>query len=226
MDNMFEKIMKLPLFQGVSQERIASLVEKMPFHFLKFADGEQVIEKGEECTHLKFVISGCAKVVFSSDVARMSVTYIVDAPNVIAPDYLFGRYTSYPCDVFADGQCGILQIRKSDYIDILQSDKVFLFNILNYLSRNSQNRTMLIMKQSHGLIVERLVNMILATTNPASREITLDFKQKDLCLILGARRSSLVNALEELKKKGVVDYSVSRITVSDRRALVDLVKNQ
>ena len=41
--NMFEKLMELPLFQGASHEHISALVAKMPFHFLKFGDGQRIV---------------------------------------------------------------------------------------------------------------------------------------------------------------------------------------
>ena len=46
MESIFEILMDLPLFQGVSREKLSELIEKTPFHFLKYADGEQIIASG------------------------------------------------------------------------------------------------------------------------------------------------------------------------------------
>ena len=43
MNSMFEILMDLPLFQGVSRDKLSELIEKTPFHFLKFADGDEVV---------------------------------------------------------------------------------------------------------------------------------------------------------------------------------------
>ena len=69
---------------------------------------------------------------------KFCISHELRAPEVIAPDYLFGLDTSYPFTLRAIENCGILQLSKNDYVEMLQSDKVFLYNILNYLSRNSQ----------------------------------------------------------------------------------------
>ena len=61
MDSMYEILMGLPLFNGVSRERISEVVGRAPFHFLKYLEGEKVIEPGEACTHIKFVISGAVR---------------------------------------------------------------------------------------------------------------------------------------------------------------------
>lgn len=224
MDNMFEKMMKLPLFQGVSYERIESLIEKVPFHFLKFQDGEKIISAGSECTHLRFIVSGSVKIVTHSQVSKVSVSQVLDSPNVIGPDYLFGRRTIYPYEVFANGTCGILQLKKSDYIDIIQSDNVFLFNILNFLSRNTQNHMQSLLSRSSGQLTERLSGLILSLTSARSHDIKLEFRQKELCLLLGARRTSLINALESMKMMGMVEFSTCEISVLDRKMLLDYIK--
>ena len=128
--------MQLPLFQGVSAQQLSALVEKMPFHFLKYNDGERIIADGDTCTHVRFVVSGRVRVQMCFRHLQVQVSQTLEAPNVLAPDYLFGLDTSYPFTVTALGECGIMQLRKADYIRVIQSDKVFLFNILNYLSRN------------------------------------------------------------------------------------------
>ncbi|MBR2083848.1 MAG: hypothetical protein IJ879_04400, partial [Muribaculaceae bacterium] len=69
---------------------------------------------------------------------RVSLLQTLSTPHVLAAEYLFGRETAYPYTAIAQGGCGILQLRKSDYIKMVGSDKVFLFNILNYLSSGSQ----------------------------------------------------------------------------------------
>jgi CRP-like cAMP-binding protein len=224
MDNMFVKLMRLPLFQGVSQECVASLVEKVPFHFLKFNDGEQIITEGEDCTHVRFIISGKVKIITSSRVSRVTLTQILHAPDVIDPDYLFGINTVYPFDAYAEGVCGILQLLKSDFVNMLQSDKVFLFNMLNYVSRNAQQPELSLLFMSHGLIAERLAYFVASLTTQNSRDVRLDFRQKELCSLLGARRTSLINALDELKEKGIIDYSLGEIVVKDLKALTSLVK--
>ena len=55
---MYQQLMQLPLFQGVSTDKITSLVEKLPFHFLKFRNGEQIFAAGDQCTHMRFIVSG------------------------------------------------------------------------------------------------------------------------------------------------------------------------
>ena len=223
MESMFEKLMELPLLQGVSRDKLSELIEKTPFHFVKYNAGEKVVTANEQCTHIRFIISGDVRIDLPSSNRRVVVSETLSGPNVIGPDYLFGRNTFYPFNATAIGDCGILQIVKADFINILMSDKVFLFNMLNVLSRNSQKITFGIMALSSGTIAERLAFIITSLTQKGSKDITLTYRQKDLCSILGVQRSSLINSLEQLKREGVIDYDMSEIKVRSRDVLLDIL---
>ena len=90
---MFDKLLTLPLFQGISKQSLSQLVEKYPCHFLKYTKGDTIIEHGDVCTHMRFVVSGSVNVVIESSKTKVELSQTLDAPEVIAPDYLFGRTT-------------------------------------------------------------------------------------------------------------------------------------
>ena len=110
MDSMYEILKGLPLFHGATTERISDIVGKAKFHFLKYLAGERIITAGEQCTHIKLIISGDARVTITNDSQRFKVSQTLSAPSVIAPEFLFGRATNYPCTVDAITDTGILQI--------------------------------------------------------------------------------------------------------------------
>ena len=226
MESMYEKLMELPLLQGVSRDKLSELIEKTPFHFIKYTPGQQIVAINDECTHIKFIISGDVRIDIPSTNRRVMVSETLSGPNVIGADYLFGRNTFYPFNATAITECGILQIIKSDFINILMSDKVFLFNMLNIISRNSQKSTFGIMSLSSGSIAERLSFIITSLTQRGSKDITLTYKQKDLCSILGVQRSSLINSLAKMKEEGVIDYNLSEIKVLDCNILLEILHSE
>lgn len=211
--------MQLPLFQGVSAQQLSALVEKMPFHFLKYHDGDSIITEGDTCTHIRFVVSGKVRVRMKFHSLNVQVEQTLEAPNVLAPDYLFGLETSYPFDVTAQGECGMLQLLKADYIRVIQSDKVFLFNILNYLSRNSQRFMAGMLDFKHGTVTERIALVAAVVTSQQSKQVTIKFLQKDFCTLLGTQRATLIHALETLQSEGIIDYDANQIKIINLQAL-------
>lgn len=47
MDSMFEILMGVPLFHGVTYQKMSEIIGKHRFHFLKYDDGQQIIGAGE-----------------------------------------------------------------------------------------------------------------------------------------------------------------------------------
>ena len=213
--------MQLPLFQGVSTDKITSLVEKLPFHFLKFRNGEQILAAGDPCTHLKFIVSGRVRVSVPFDHLRVTLSQTLASPHVLAAEYLFGRETVYPFSAVADGPCGILQLIKGDYIRMVNSDKVFLFNILNYLSSGSQRGISSVLSVKDGSVVERLATLVDGLTVPGATDIVLNYKQKDLCTLLGTQRTTLVVTLDRLQEQDILEYDSNELRLLDLRGLLE-----
>lgn len=224
MNSMYQQLMQLPLFQGISSERITSLVEKLPFHFLKYRNGEQIFAAGDTCTHIKFIVSGRVRIETSFPNLRVALCQTLSTPHVLAAEYLFGRETVYPYTAVADGSCGILQLRKSDYVKMINSDKVFLFNILNYLSTGSQHSTSSALLVSDGSVAERLAILIDQLTVTGATDISLSFKQKDLCSLLGTQRTTLISTLDRLSDEGVIEYGSNGMRILDQLQLMEILK--
>ena len=220
MTNKYQQLMQLPLFQGISAEKITALVEKLPFHFLKYNTGEQIFAAGDSCTHVKFVVSGQGQLDTPFSKLRVSLHQTLASPHVLAPDCLFGKDNTYPCSAVANGPCGILQLRKSDYIKMVSSDKVFLFNILNYLSTGSQKGTALALATKDGTVAERLAMLLDNLVVNGATDVVLRYKQKDLCTLLGTQRTTLISSLDKLHDAGLLDYDSNELHVLDYSGLI------
>lgn len=222
---MYEVLMDLPLFQGVSHTKISELIEKIRFNFLKYLNNEKFISANDSCQQLRFLISGKARIEIFNMNRRIRVLETISGPNVIGAEYLFGKTTAYPYNVYAEPEAGILQIEKSDYLKIIKSDSVFLFNMLNYLSRNSQTPMEAVLSLTSGSIAERLAFWITSLTYRNATDIVIHSKHKDMYTMLGIQRSSFINTLSELKEKGYLDFDNSEIRITDRDKMFELMNS-
>ena len=224
MDSMYEILKGLPLFHGASTERISDIVGKAKFHFLKYLAGERIVTAGEQCTHIKMIISGDARSTITNESQRFRVSQTLSAPSVIAPEFLFGRATNYPCTVDAVTDTGILQISKNDYMTILNRDHIFLYNFLNILSMNAQKSVDGILALSSGDLEERIAFWITALTQTSGTNIKVTCRQRDLYSLFGVQRSSFIATLESMKQRGIIDYNTNEIIVLSRPELAKLIQ--
>lgn len=227
MDSIYEVLMDLPLFKGVSYNKISEIVEKVRFHFLRFGDGEPVVRAGEACTHLKCIISGKARLTVESADGRLRVSQTLEAPDVIAPDFLFGRNTLYPCTAVAcGGVCGIMQIAKADYVSILFNDEVFMFNFLNMLSKDAQKSLEGVLALTGGSLEERIAFWVVALTQPGAVDVVMECRHRDLYSLFGVPRAVFFQTLQSMRERGLVDFAPNRISVASRRSLLELLQRR
>lgn len=225
MASMFELLMELPLFKGVSHSKLAQVVGDAKFHFLKFPPGETIIRAGDPCTHITFIISGSVRSTIVNNNGRFAVSQTLTSPAVVAPDFLFGKYTNYPGTVEAIDSVGVLEISKIDYINILNSDPVFMFNYLNTLSMNAQKALKGILSLTTGEIDERIAFWIVALTQRGSTDIRLTCRKRDLCSLFGVQRSIFDARLQSMKERGLLDYTNKELIINNRADLLSLLEH-
>lgn len=222
---MYEILMDLPMFRGVTLAKLTEVVEHVKLHFLKLIDGQTIVNAGDPCTHLNFIISGSVRSTVATTDERFKVSQTLTAPGVLAPDFLFGRATTFPCTAKAIGTVSLLQINKQDFIDILKSDDIFLFNYINYVSMNAQKAIQGVLAVAAGSLEERIAFWIIALTQPAGTDITLTCRQRDLYALFGVQRSSFIATLDRMKEQGIIDYTSGEISIKSRRELLNVLTN-
>ncbi|MCM1450247.1 MAG: Crp/Fnr family transcriptional regulator [Clostridiales bacterium] len=223
MDSMYDILVDLPLFKGVGHDRISAMVGSTKMHFLKYLPGENIVVPNQVCTHLMFIISGSVRTSIANNSGRFNVSQTLTAPDVIAPEFLFGMSTHYPCTATAINATGILQIEKNDYINILNSDRVFLYNYLNLLSMNAQRGVNGILSFTTGSLDERLAYWVIALTQTTGTDISLICRQRDLYLLFGVQRSSFMATLDSMAERGLLTYEPGIIHFKNRSKLLDLL---
>ena len=171
------------------------------------------------------MISGAVRTTIENSTGRFAVSQTLAAPAVIAPQFLFGRKTAYPGTAEAIEPTGILKISKNDYINILNSDHVFLFNFLNTLSVSAQTSMTGLMSLTSGSIDERIAYWIIALTQSGGKDIKLTCRKRDLCSLFGSQRATFESTLESMKERGLIDYTNKELSVLSRPGLLALLVN-
>ncbi|MBD5202906.1 MAG: Crp/Fnr family transcriptional regulator [Bacteroides sp.] len=220
---MFETLMNLPLFKGVSYKRLSEIVGNTKLAFMKYLQGETLIFPDDTCDSLKFILSGKVRLAISTHDERFTVSSVLEGPSVIMPEYLFGRSTVYPCRVTAVDSVSVMQISKSDLTRLLSTDEIFLFNYINLISSSAQKSVEGVLALTSGSLEERIAFWVLALSQHDSKDIILSCRQRDLCAVFGVQRSSFTAALDHLKSLGYIDYTSDSIKVKSRRDMASLL---
>lgn len=214
--------MELPLLKGMSRARLQEIVGRLKLNFTKAEAGSRIIEPGSPCTHLCFLLNGSVRMTLTGGAdGDFTVKQTLTAPNVIAPEFLFGLSTEYPCGVEALTPAGLMKISKDDYRKLLGADQVLLFNYLNAVSSSSQRSLEGLLGISGGNARERLVYWVTTLTQPGSTDIEFSSNGRELRTVLGMSERSLRPVLERLAAAGAVsDITPYSFKAKSRSALL------
>ncbi|MBD5182865.1 MAG: Crp/Fnr family transcriptional regulator [Bacteroidales bacterium] len=223
--SMFETLMELPLFRGISYEGVAKTVETNKFHFLKFPAGEVIARKGDAYEHITFVINGAVRSTKDNEAHTFTISQTFEAPAVLAPDFLYGLRREWPATVMALTDCSILKISKADFTSMLYSDKVFMFNYLNMLSVNAQKALDGMLSLTKASLEERIAFWVTTLTQPQGKDIRLTCRARDLCSLFGVQRHHFDTTLSTMRDNGLLEFNNKELYNLNRRGLLELLHN-
>lgn len=118
----------------------------------------------------------------------------------------------------------MVDVEKSEYLKIIESDPVFLFNFLNLLSVDAQQGVQGVMCLTSGDLRKRIAYWILALTQRGGEDIEMECRQRDLYTVFGVPRQSLIAALTDMRAEGALTFAPGLIKVSQRESLESILK--
>ena len=221
--------MSLPLLNGMSRSKLLEIVGKTKFHFVKFAAGERIVNAGDPCTHLRFLLSGSVKstTIYTngSNGSSISVTQTMAAPSTLCIEHLFGPTTCYPCNVTTIENVNGLQISKADYIKLIANNQILNFNFLNALSALAQNKIENCAVYASGNINERIAYFIDTVTTKQSKDIIISPVNNSIADFFGCSESDFNASLVAFSALGLTNCSDSDITIRSRDEFLSLFRS-
>ena len=135
---MYNTLLQLPLFQGMSHTELSEVVEKVKLHFLKIGAKKKRFSQGESCNKLVFLLSGELTSETQAPCGTFSLVETFDKPQIIEPHSLFGKRPSYKATYTAKDEVSLLTIDKQYIYGVLDKYEVFRMNLLNLLSNKAE----------------------------------------------------------------------------------------
>ncbi|MCM1005136.1 MAG: Crp/Fnr family transcriptional regulator [Prevotella sp.] len=207
MPTMYETIQGLPLFQGTTTEQISAFLEKTNVEFIKFYPGQIIAEVGEECTDIKFVISGTVETCMSIAQGQVSLCTHLGPNSVLSAANLFGMYTQYHKTFTCLTEGSYMKIRKSQYFDLLKTAPIYLLNYINFLSYQAQRARIALSSFSHMGLRECIELWRYGYVDRHAMHVSFSTTKENLSEILNLEEKELIRTLDELVSENLIEYS-------------------
>ena len=210
---MYDTLLSLPLFQGMSQADFNSLLQKVRLDFVRFEQGSTVIGTGDRCKSFAFLINGTVE--SSRDGRNGSFTYMeqIDAPSLIEPYSMFGRAGIYQRTYVATSQCSFLMVDKQYIYTELGKYNICRMNLLNMLSGRVQQLNSHIWDQEATNLRGRIIRFIKGLSDLQYGSKKLCIKMNDLASLMDATRLNVSRELNALEAEGLISLRRKEIHI-------------
>ena len=216
---MYELLMQLPVFQGISNDQLTMIIEKIPFSFSQYDAGELIMKQGEECSSLAFVLTGTIRTHTPTFGHRVQIMQEFEGPYTMPFYNLFGPETHHHDTVEAVTRVGVMQLDKGNFLKVLQQNPILLINVMNMLCTNAQKQHKAMDFSGEADPVLRLASWMLAFTERKGENIVFDADLSDWCGLLQVDETSFWRCVTILESQKIIDVEGRRLKLLDRYAL-------
>lgn len=233
MDNSpYERILQLPLFQGLTLAEMNLILGKVQFAFATFGAGDTIVHSGASDRRMTFVLNG--------EVRRQTLSHAdgsatgkskphpyefleyMSGPFVIEPHSLFGLDNRFLSTYTALSEVGVMSVGKDALLSHLCHYPIFTTNYLNMLSLRSQlyNSTLWSDPCDKGDPADVVCDFFLRrfATPEGRKQVRITVRQ--LAAATGLTVSAVSAVLDSLSGQGIIRHEGCTITIEDARLLI------
>ncbi len=221
---MYDILTKCQLFSGLKAEEIEALLGGVEnISITRHKAGDVVARRDSAYSGLMILLSGKAKgeVAYpSGKVLRMDS---LEAPELIAPAFLFGGYNRLPVDVIAESDIEILTLHRGLLFELMQENVLVMSNFIDIISNRANAWSKKIYALSFESLREKVASYLLDNSDEENRTALIP-DMAHAAQFFAATRSALKSVLDDMERHGKIKVTDGGITILDRQALKDIIK--
>ncbi|MBE6286986.1 MAG: Crp/Fnr family transcriptional regulator [Mediterranea massiliensis] len=205
MNTMYDTLLLLPLFQGMTKEDFTRILEKNKLDFKKLKAGEELLHTGDAGNKLLFVLKGEVAITTTSKENLYMLTEYISEPFLIEPQALFGMNPNYVSTYTAITDVHTISIGKSAVIQQLFNYEIFRLNYQNIICNRTQQLQNRLWATTDNQIEKRIAHFIRIRCEHPFGKKTLKVKMEDLASLLNESRLTISRALNNMQQQGLIE---------------------
>lgn len=211
--NYIDFLMVLSLFYGLEKEGLLELLQKGAF-IESFKKGQIIYLQNEKADTMDIILGG--EIVVQNIDENGNVLSIVSLykGDMLGGNLIFSDRNEYPMTLIAKTDTKLLRMKKDMILNLCQTDKRILINLLQLLSDKALVLTNKIHSLARKTIREKIMEfLILETNRQGSRTIILSMSKKELADRFGIERPSLQRELKKMQDEGLIYYDAKTMSL-------------
>lgn len=218
--DMHTRLLRQPLFQGMSKTDIDDIIAHTKFGFHKYTNGNTIAEEGSVCNKLIFLTNGKIIATRYSDDHGYAFSEVIIAPYILQPEHIFGLYQRYTYTFTASGTCNIMTLDKTEILKLSDEFIIFRLNLLNIITTQTQKTTHKWWLAKPTDLRKRLIRFFeFHCMKPAGTK-TVHIKMDRLAEELNENRLNISRELNKMQDEGLLQLKRAIIHIPSLERLI------
>lgn len=216
---MFERLLQLPLFQGLTQQEISDVLSHVRLDFANYHRGDEVVMQDEACRTLVYIISGEMTAEYRDPKERFMFMEYLPHLKVIEPYNMFGMHQKFSRTYTFSTEGTTLTIDKQMLLKNLMENDIIKINFMNITSNKYQQLLHLMWDFPDDTPRNKIVKFILSHSIVPKGKKDIQIKMRDLADIIHETRLNVSGALNEMQEEGLVTLQRGGFTIGELQNL-------
>lgn len=210
---LYNKLITLPLFIGMSHEELERIIAQTKFDFQKFEAGSIIVKEGQKSGQLLLLVDGEVELSTSADDHGYTVYEEMRAPLALQPQHTLGLNQRYTCTAIALTACSLICINKTETLRLTSDSLIFRLNFLNILSTVLQKKIHQDWRSMPPNLEQRMLRFFLAhCQHPAGHKV-FKINMERLAAEVNDSRLHISQLLNQFSSQGLLSLSRGKIVI-------------
>ncbi len=218
---MYETLLQLPLFQGLSHEDFTHIIGKVKLDFTKHKPGTVIVRNNTVCDQLIFLLKGDLSALSVTEKQDLTFNELIQPPYVIEPYSLFGISTHYNSTYTALTEVHTVSIAKPFLLAELFNYEIFRINFMNIVSSRAQMLHKRLWAEAPTQVEGKIIHFILTHSEKLSGQKSMKVKMEDLARYLDDTRLNVSKALNALQDDNLLTLHRKEIVIPELSLLAN-----
>lgn len=209
--NFINYLLSISLFKEFDK-RDLTLILNDKYLVQKYGRNEIIYLQNEKAFTMDIILDGDVAVQSIDENGNILSIVSLSQGDMLGGNLIFSTKNEYPMTLISKNNTTLLRMEKDIILELCQTNKGFLEDLLEVLSDKALFLTTKIHSLAMKTIREKLMDFLIFESNrQESKKIELSLSKKELAEKFGVERPSLQRELKKMKDEGLIDYDARSI---------------
>ena len=221
MEEYLHRVKKSPLFYGINDNELYTLLKCCAAEQVPYEDGEYIFRMGESVNKVLILLKGRARVIQENFWGRQEMIYHIREGELFVESYSCARTPVLPVSVVTEGPCEALFLNYQRMITFCslacEFHTRFIHNMLRLVSEHNvklENKLEHVCRKSTR---EKLLSYLSEQAiSQGGRAFDIPHNRQELAEYLCVDRSAMSNELSKMRTEGILDFQKNHFVLHDR----------